>query len=292
MDYPDAADARVRVLSEADLASALRERGERVVEHRGRFWTPVAPGFWMPIHPLARLTAEQATRPALASWGYMAAMQGSVTSRANGVIVTYLVRDLEGYGEACLTRRKREALRQCRRQVRVVQLTDSRLLDQQGHQVYLSYAQRLGVRDPLDVDAYQRMVQSWWDGRRLVLAGLIGDRLVGYMDSYAAEGTLYLNNIHVLAAAFPTNITTGLYFETLEAYRRSALVTEAVGGLHQPEKPGLTTFKASLGFEVVAVPAYHRMIRPVGALFRRLRPLTYYRLTGQAVPATDQTLAS
>ena len=108
------------------------------------------------------------------------------------------------------------------------------------------------------------------------------------MDSYAAEGTLYLNSLHVSAAAFPTNITTGLYFETLEAFRRTGLVSEAVGGLHQPERPGLHSFKLSLGFKVAYVPSYHHILGPVDAVFRRMRPMTHYRLTGDAGRAADQ----
>ena len=151
MDYPEASEATVRVLSDKELASALRERGAKVVEHRERFWTyGGSPGFLVPIHPLARMTPEEATRPTLLCWGYLAALRESAASRANGAIVPYLIGDLKSYGESRLTRRKREALRQCRRETRIVQLTDSALLDRQGYRVYLSYAERLAVKHPLD----------------------------------------------------------------------------------------------------------------------------------------------
>ena len=285
MDYPDATEARVRVLSEAEVAEWLKERGEKVYEHEGRHWRRVAPGFLEPAHPLARMTIAQATRPTRLSWGYRATLQDSDASHANGVIVPYLIRDLDAYDETRLTKRKREALRQCLRQTRIVRLTDTAILREQGYGVYLSYAERLEVEHPLDAEAYRTMVDGWsGDDRRLVLAGLDGDQLLGYMDSFAADGTLYLGNLHVSAASFPTNITTGLYYQSLQAYRRSGLVREAVGGLHRPENPSLTSFKLSLGFEVTSVPSIHHMFGPVKAVFRRVRPLTYYRLTGVEQP--------
>src|SRR3954465_2716833 len=52
----DVSLATVPVLREADMARYLRAMGRRVVEHRGRQWEQILPGFYRPAHPLARLS--------------------------------------------------------------------------------------------------------------------------------------------------------------------------------------------------------------------------------------------
>ena len=139
----------------------LTERGEKVHEHEGSYWRRVAPGFLEPVHRLARMTIAQVTRPTRSSWGYRATLRDADASHANGAIVPYLIRDLDAYDETHLNKRKRDALRQCLRQTRIVRLTDTGLLREQGYGVYSSYAERLQVKHPLDAEAYRTMVDGW-----------------------------------------------------------------------------------------------------------------------------------
>jgi len=286
-DYPSASQATVRVLSEAEAADWRREEGTRVVYHRGRFWQEIAPGFLEGVHTLARMSADEATRPTPWCWGYRATLDDSSASAANGSVPVFLVRDLRSYGDWCLPKRKRESLRQCLRSTQIVELTDSALLEKQGYEIYLSFAERLGVSRQLRHAAYLQMVRRWsGDSRRLVLAGLAGDRLLGYMESFAVEGTAYIQQVHVRSDALSTNISAGLHYEMLEAYRRSDRVREAMTGQPRPENPGLNSFKTNMGFEAVSVPTRYHMFAPLGEYIRRRRPLTYYHLTGREVPST------
>ena len=57
-------DARLAMMTEAGVAEWLASDGVRVVEHRGRHWQEVVPGFFQPVHYLARFDADSARRSA------------------------------------------------------------------------------------------------------------------------------------------------------------------------------------------------------------------------------------
>src|SRR3954447_12884380 len=52
----------------------MRELGREVVLHRGRWWVRVVPGFYQPVHLLARMRPDEATRPTLRCWGLRASL--------------------------------------------------------------------------------------------------------------------------------------------------------------------------------------------------------------------------
>ena len=54
----DVRESVVPVVGEAEKAQMLRRDGRRVVVHRGRWWAQTRPGFFQPVHALARLSEE------------------------------------------------------------------------------------------------------------------------------------------------------------------------------------------------------------------------------------------
>ena len=79
----DASAAMFKALTEAELAERRREDGARVIQHGGHYWEQVgAPGFYEPVHLLARLTPEEATAPTPLSWGYRAALRAEAAGAA------------------------------------------------------------------------------------------------------------------------------------------------------------------------------------------------------------------
>ena len=281
--HADSTNAAMPIMSEAELAAMRAEEGGAVVLRDGCHWRPAHPGFYQPIHLLARIRAAEVRQPARLCWGFRAALRGEDASEANASVPVHLLTDVQSFDEGRLSRNRRSDLRRCRRQVEFRRLSTPALLLEQGHGVFLSAVQRLGHRRPLTLLEYrQRVLRRAAHGRRLFMAGLIDGKVRGYLDSYAIGGVLYTDEIFVASDALRTGIGTGLYVETFLAAARDPALRAVCNGLHRPEDPDLCRFKAGLGFQVVQVPARTVIPAPIRAFIRARRPAAYYRLTGDS----------
>jgi hypothetical protein len=281
-DVRDVGECRVPDVSEAEWARHLRSRGRRVVLHRGRFWRQLYPGFYRPVHDMARLSAHEATRPALACWGFQARLTDADTHRANAAIPTHLVTDLDGFDEASLPKTRRHALRKARERARMVELTGPALLREQGYDVLVSAQERTGYGRLPSREAYLASLDHPpGPAAGVVLAGLVDGRLGGYLTGHAVDGTAYAVTSVVATWALRSNLATGLHYEFLHACRRAKTIREIVDGLHARENEGLCRNKEMLGVPLVGVPARVSMAPGTAALIRRRDPHKYYRLTGR-----------
>jgi hypothetical protein len=280
----EASEARLEVVTEAELARRRSEEGVRVIPHGGHFWEEAgAPGFFQPVHLLARLTPEEATRPTPLSWGYRAALTPEGAEAANGQVPIVRLKDLAGYDASSLSANRRSKLRKCQRRVRVVQLTGPGLLMEQGHALVVDALSRTGHRKLPSREAFLAEVKRYFQGRHwCVLAGLVEGRLGGFLTGYAVDGIAYGGSAYYATWALPTNISTGLIFEFAQACRRSGNVQMLVGGLHSREVPQLSQFKDDMGFVVDPIPSRWDMNVLAQAFIRWRRPHAYYRLTGSA----------
>ena len=95
--------AVVRPWSEEALADQLREKGRTVRLAHGRFWQALKPGFYGPMHWLARLTPDQARRPG-PCWGFLARLDDDFVDQANASIPVHVIPDLDAYGFESLPR--------------------------------------------------------------------------------------------------------------------------------------------------------------------------------------------
>jgi hypothetical protein len=276
-----APDPELTVLTEAAFASMREEEGARVVERDGRYWEMPFPGFYQPIHWLARFRADAVRRPAWSCWGYRAALTEEDAHLANGSVPLHLLTHIDQFTERGLNESRRRDLRKCRRQVEFRRLRDPSLLLEQGWGVFRSAQLRVPHGRPLTRDEYQlRIEHRVPDPRRVFVAGLVDGRLAGYMEAYAVDGALYTHELFVATEHVRTGIGTGLYVETMEIGARAGTIREICNGIHAPERPGIKAFKDTLGSTVVQVPARIAMPVPIGAYVKARRPLTYYRLTG------------
>ena len=116
-----AAEAHLVPMTEAELASDPQER-RRTVLHRGRYWRETFTGLFEPIHPMARLTGWEATRPSPRCWGYHAALAESSTAEANSSMPMHLLADLHGFSFDSLSANRRYHLRRSQRHVTYVQV--------------------------------------------------------------------------------------------------------------------------------------------------------------------------
>ncbi|RKH07576.1 hypothetical protein D7V97_21210 [Corallococcus sp. CA053C] len=287
----DAEEARFTCLTEREFANRRREEGALVITHRGRSWEQTgAPGYFQPVHLLARLTAHEATSPSALCWGFRAALTPEAADAATGTLPVVRLRDLEGYDASHLSSNRRSKLRKCQRAVRIVQLTGPALLLEQGYGVVRDALTRTRHKRPPTQEAYFRDVRKYFiNDHWCVLAGLIDGKLGGYLDGYVVDGVAYGSSAYYATWALPTNISTGLSFEFAQVCRRLQGVRTLVGGLHAPEASQLGQFKDDLGFIVEPVPMHWGMNPLARALIRWRRPHAYDRLTGRTqapAPAT------
>jgi len=277
----DASNSPVVAMTEAALAALHAREGHAVVVRQGCHWRSAYPGFYQPVHLLARIRAAEVRQPARLCWGFRAALSEEDAQLANASLPVHLLSDVQRFDEGLLDRNRRSDLRRFRRQVDVRRLETPTLLLQQGYAVFRSAERRLGYWKPLtDLEYRDRVKRRNEHGRRLLIAALVKGTLCGYLDSYAIDGVLYTDEIFIATDALRTGIGTGLYVEAFLAAARDGTIRAVCNGLHRPEHPNLGRFKEGLGFRVVHVPARAVIPAPIRAYLRARRPATYYRLTG------------
>ena len=269
---------------EASLARSRRSAGQRVIEHRGRYWMEAPRGFYQPIHWMARLRADEATLPRRLAWGYRATLSDEDGgAHGNAELPVHLLADVAGYTFEALPRRSRRAMRVCAKRATIVELTGPELLREQGLEVKRSAVHRTGYGS---VDSHEQYVADldhfFMPGSHLVLAGIVDGRLGGYLTGTLVRGSAYIDNVWIAAEALRSAIGIGMVFEFVQACRRGGGAREVVFGLDSVEDPSLVAFKENLGFPVTQVPAKARINRIVAAVVRKWRAHEYYRLTGIA----------
>ena len=281
-----AAEAHLVPMTEAELASDPQER-RRTVLHRGRYWRETFTGLFEPIHPMARLTDWEATRPSPRCWGYHAALAESSTAEANSSMPMHLLVDLDGFSVDSLSSNRRYHLRRSQRQVTYVQLVGAGPLESGGYEVFRSAQAR--THNPYRTarsKAEFLAEMEWYTSRpsAIVLAGLVDDRIGGWIAGYAVDGTAYIEIVDLATEALSTQIGTGLHFAFVEACRRSPGIREIAHSPHIPEDAALVVFKEGIGFPVVNVPSKAWLLPVANTLVRWRKPYLHYRLTGRMSP--------
>ena len=286
-------DLQIRDLSEALITSEteeefakLRKKGnKRFVYHQGRYWAELSSGFYQPIHLLSRLEDKQATQPKFICWGFRSALSEQDQKAANGSIAVHLLSDISHYDLQSLSSKRRNHVRRCRKRAKIVQIIGSQLLQEQGYEVITSALKRTAYRDvPSKNDYVASFTSNLIPKNRLVLGGLIENKLGGYLEGYAIDGTAYIQNIHIATEALPSNIGTGLVFDFVQVCIRSGNIHEIVYGQHSREDSKLCVFKEGMGFPAKHIPAKVKINPVIGKFINWRRPHSYYRLTGYDSP--------
>jgi hypothetical protein len=280
------ADARIVPTSEAELADAPPGSSSgKIVRHRGHHWRQTFPGLFEPLHPLARLAAEDATRPSVVCWGFHSTLADGDGNRANASKPMHLLADLASFGPESLSSNRRYELRRSRRSVEFVHVLDIEAIEPEAYAVFRSAQDRTQnpwrkVSSPFDLAD-----QLGWYVRRpsaVLLAGMTGGKLGGWIAGYAIGATAYIDIVDLATEALSSHISIGLHFEFLDVCRRSGGIREVAHSPHNPRNPTLGAFKERVGFPVVHVPSRFEMAPVARSLLRRRRPFLYYRLSGQA----------
>lgn len=274
-------DATFPLMSEADLGRWLVAGGATVVERQGRFWQRIVPGFYQPLHFLARLKAAEIACPRLWCWGQRAVLSEADVGQANATLPIYVLPELATYDSRRLDGRRRNAINKAARIVDLVVLDRPDILLRQG----LPIVHEAAARNRRNAGVVDRRFAAWiaagFDQPGPVfLAMLMGVTLVGFSVGYAIEGVAYYHQHFIADAARSLNLDRFSFHATALMAQRTAGIHTLANGLHVPESEGLTDFKASQGLVVTGYPS-RALIQPlVGQLLRRYRPSQYYRLTG------------
>jgi hypothetical protein len=279
--YRDTAESIIISLSEKELVDWRREQGVKVVEHCGRYWVAKPTGFYHPIHWMARMTAEQATRPTALCWGFRTTLCDAGAKISNATMPVHILSNVKNYDMNALSSNRRNTLRRCWKRVQIVDVLKPDLLKQQGYDVLISANKRTHYGEVPTLEQYCKNVESHFNPKRtLILAGLIDGKLGGYVSGLVIGKTSYIDSIALATNALRTNIGTGLIFELIQVFRRSATILEVIYGMDSRENQTLAMFKESMGFPVFHVPARAWFMPLVQAYIKKKRPDAYYRLTG------------
>ena len=239
------------------------------------------PGFWEPVHWLARVSAEEATRPALGI-GFRAVLAEADAAAATGSLAVHVLAPVPIWGPHLLSSNRRYRLRKAARLVELVELTSPALLERDGHDVVLSSLARTGAARPPSREEYVRsLTRDGIGGPATFFAGLQDGRPVAYLGGWAVGATAYFQRLHIHTDALATQVGTALVFAFVEACQREGVIEEVVNGLHAPEDASLSAYKEGIGFPVRRFPMIARLIPGVAPLLHRLRPHAAYRLTGR-----------
>ncbi|MBE9168010.1 hypothetical protein IQ238_10940 [Pleurocapsales cyanobacterium LEGE 06147] len=277
----DISESQLIPCTEEELAQYIQNSGKQVVQHRGCFWKETFPGFYQPLHWMECLRVEQAICPPKLHWGFQCALREEDMKFCNNFMPIHVLSNLEKYDEQSLSSNRRYLVRKGRKKVKVFQLIDNAILQEQGYEVFVSSTRRKGSK-PCSREKYVLNLQndSFAPKNRLIIAGFIDQKLSGYITGYGINKTAYLDKAYYLTEALSTNIGTLLTFEFVQACRRSGKIKQVVNGLHLREDPSLSIFKESMGFSLKHIPIKLQINPIVAKLIQWRYPDKYYRLTG------------
>lgn len=269
--------------SEAVLVSQLRRRGVRTSQFKGHHWIHCGGLFWQPVHWLARLPAPVVDRPHPLCLGYASTVREEDKQFAQGHMPLHLLSgvDLDTYDAARFRAKRRNQLRKALKLVEFVQIIDPhphlrRLYEITCVAVARFRGNRLPAFDRFATGISRRVVEE----QDTLIAGFVNATLAGYFLISCVDDVAYIDQVMLDTAYLPTDIGTGLTYETVMILKRNGRIQHVVYGRHSVEKPTLTSFKEDMGFKVVAWPVKF-WLSPLLRLYLVWRaPEKLYRLTG------------
>jgi hypothetical protein len=267
-------------LTEAEHARYLERGGEKIVRHGDRFWRCQSSGFYYPTHELARLSREEAVRPASLCWGFRTSLREEDAAYSTGTLPIHILSDLPGYGIRSLEQKRRTSVRKFWKMVEVVELTSPDLLRDQAYEIVVSdYARHRYGKLP-NREEYMETIGRFFEWNLVVLAGLVDGKLGGFIVGLRVGSTAYIEEIRVHSDMMHTNMASGLVFELVQVCKRSPGLQEVAYALHVRENESLSYFKEDMGFPVKQIPSLCWFVPFAEKIISRKRPHTYYRFYG------------
>lgn len=276
--------ASLPVLDEAACVAWRLARGQSVVEHRGRYWWQSRPGFFQPVHHMARFRLAEATRPRPWCLGFRA-MLAEEEGRANGALAIHRLSEPRSYDIGRLSPPRRQQIRRALRDFDVVALDAPDILLDQGYALGQEARARNAEIHLPEPAAFRREVETYLDPPRgLILAAVRGDRLLGFTLTFAVGRTAYNDSVYVGEEGLAKKVPVCLFHAFASLVARAPGVDELMHGFHIRENGGLNEFKRRVGLEIVRLPARVWLFPGLDHLLRTYRPDKYYQVTGRGSP--------
>lgn len=267
-------------VTEADYARYLERSGKQIIERSGRYWYKQLPGFYQPIHYMARMAADEANRPSNLCWGYRTTLRESDWAQANGSLPVHILSNLQDYDLPAIKQTRRTQLRKCWKMVEIIHLDQPDILLEQGYGVIVSDHGRHGYGKLESPEEFRQRILRCFKWNFVTIVGVRDGKLGGFAIGSAIGPTAYLEDIAIHSEFLESNLCAGLTYELAQACRRSPGITELVHGLHAREKESLCTFKTEHGFKVEHIPSKVWFAPFCSEFIRQRRPHAYYRLCG------------
>lgn len=243
------------VLDVEQLAHEQRAEGDRIHFHRGVWWIQAKPLFSAPCFPYAQVDHHQSwPHPLRALAGFMHLAKRDAPF--NGFYPSIVRENLSGYSVRNLSRKRRNAVRSGLAQltVRVVERLKDLVCD--GHEVYVSFYQRVRWgRDRSDRASFSAWITKVFEHpKRIALGVYRREKLVGFMLPYVVDNVA----IHSYCATHSEFLTSrpndALYHAFLCIARQTPGVQVACFG-PVSNKPSLDRFKLEYA-TVKNLPSY------------------------------------
>ncbi len=273
--------ARLPELTEAQCAEWQDIRGRRPVEHLGRWWMESRPFVFQPVHHLARLTPDEATRPARRCIGFRARLIDDAADRSDACLPAHTLPDPQSYDMSRLSQTPRRYLRQGMRAVDIVALESPDLILDQGYEVAsAAHARDPGIGLP-PIAQFKRNIESYFPGRGVILAAVRDQRLLGFSMTFAVDRAAYHDMVYVNNEGLAARASICLFHAFATLVSRQPALVEVMHGLHVRDDLGLNEFKRRIGLVVSPLPARAWFAPGPDQFLRRVRPHQYYRFTGR-----------
>lgn len=279
----DWCQAQLPMLREADLARWMSARGARIVEARGRYWNEVVPGFFQPLHYLARHHLHEIVSPRRFCWGMRAVLHEAEREQSNVVLPVHVMPDLKDYSLERLDRRRRQEIKKAMRAVDLVILDRPDRLIADGFPL----VREATARNPRNRAIAEQHFAAWLEAAfagpgPIVLVMLQGESLLGFSFLFAIDGISYAHQAFIGDAGRRLHLDLLCFHAEASIAQRTANVHTLVNGLHARENEGLCSFKKRQGLIVADYPSLTTLHPAAGTMLRYLRPHQYYRLTGSS----------
>lgn len=246
--------------NEAGCAEWKRSRGKQIIEKEGLYWQQVKKGFYQTSNLLSKCPFNKIYMPAWNSWGVRVALPSEDKEWANMNYNFYMLQgdDLKNFEMSTLSSNRRNQVRRSFKRCQFYELLDKQLLLDQGYKVFKSCSERVGrsyIRPECEFNS--KCGNFINDGRNnhLVLVGLVGDKLAGYIEAYAVEGVAYLETANFLSSELSSYVSVGLHYHMIRICKESPGIHTLVHGQVTGNNKSLRTFKNSMHFKEIKVPA-------------------------------------
>jgi len=272
---------RLHNMTADEIVQADRGLGLKFHFADGMWWREVKPFFYQPGTPTLRLARGSASpAPWLALGGYYHMVPDGAES--NGVIVANEISDPVGYDLKSL-KRKRGQIQRALGAFRIKPVADLQDLLTGGYDAYLDWEHRIG--DVRTKRSSPEAFRKWISGvfahpYGLILGAYAGDRLVGFMTIYAADGVANCSKIFSHSEFSQQTPSSAMLYSFVKIASNNPEIRRVWHGLRHTN-PSLQRYKAVMGFDLVSYPAYIRIRAAIRPLVRFCFPMEYRRLMGQ-----------